>query len=53
MAEANTEKRLGTLHTDHLPQVVDGGLAELGVPGAVTEEHTVKIYKRQEITASV
>lgn len=49
MSEANTENRLGTLHTDHLPHVVDGGLTELGIPGAVTDEQTIKIYKRQGI----
>lgn len=48
MSEANTENRLGMFHTDHLPQAVDGGLTELRIPGTVTDEQTIKIYKRQE-----
>lgn len=48
MSEANTEKGLGTFDTDHLPHVVDGGLTELGIPGAVTDKQTIKIYKQRE-----
>lgn len=35
-------------HTDHLFQVVDGGLTELGVPGTITDEQTIKFYKQQQ-----
>lgn len=45
MSEANAEEGLGTFNADHLPHVVDGGLTELGVPGAVTDEQTIKICK--------
>lgn len=48
VSEADTEKRLGTINTNHLPHVVDGGLTTLGVPGAVTDEQAVKIYGRQQ-----
>lgn len=34
--------------TDHLLQVVDGGLTELGVPGTITDEQTVIVYKQQQ-----
>jgi len=43
VSEANAEKRLGMFCADHLPHVVDGGLTELGVPGAVTDEQTIEI----------
>lgn len=45
MSEANAEEGLGPFDADHLPHVVDGGLTELGVPRAVTDEQTVEIYK--------
>lgn len=35
-------------HTDHLLQVVDGGLTELGVPRTVTDEQTIKFCKQQQ-----
>lgn len=35
-------------HTDHLLQVVDGGLTELGVPRTITDEQTIKFYKQQQ-----
>lgn len=35
-------------HTDHLLQVVDGGLTELGVPGTITDEQTIIFYKQQQ-----
>lgn len=31
--------------TDHLPQVVNGGLTELWISRAITDEQTIKIYK--------
>lgn len=35
-------------YADHLLQVVDGGLTELGVPGTITDEQTVIFYKQQQ-----
>lgn len=43
MAQANSKQRLWMLHTDHLAQVVDGSLAELGVPGAITDKQPIKL----------
>lgn len=48
MAETNAKKRLWVLHTDHLPQVADGGLAQLGVPGTITDKQTIKVCRRQQ-----
>lgn len=43
MSEANPKNWLWTLHADHLPQVIDGGLTELRIARAVTDEQTIKI----------
>lgn len=48
MAQADSKQRLWMLHTDHLAQVADGGLAELGVPGAVTDKQTVKLCSTEK-----
>lgn len=45
MSETDAENRLGTIHADDLPHVVDGGLTELRIPGPVTDEQTIKIWK--------
>ena len=47
MPETNTKNRLRVFHTDHLPHVVNGVLTELRIPRAVTDEQTIKIYKRE------
>lgn len=47
MAQANSKQRLWMLHTDHLAQVVDGSLAELGVPGAITDKQPIKLCSTQ------
>lgn len=47
MSEADAEDRLGVIHADHLPHVADGGLAELRITGAVADEQTIKIWRRQ------
>ena len=44
VSQADPQHRLGLLHTHHLPHVLYGGLAELGVSGPVADEQPVKIY---------
>lgn len=53
VSQADTEHRLGTLSTCHLPQVLYGGLAELGVAGPIADEQAVEIYKMEVIDISL
>lgn len=43
MPETDAENGLRLVHADHVPHVADGGLTELGVPGTVTDEQTIKV----------
>lgn len=48
MPETDAEHGLGLIHTHHLPHVTDGVLAELGITGAVADEQSVEIWKKDE-----
>lgn len=46
VSETDAKNWLWLVHRDHLPYVVDGGLTELGIPGTITDEQTIKIWKK-------